>query len=151
MLLRLADRRLFTTGTAAFYYPPGVDELSKERITIAVQIGGMITTAIVDTGETYMVLSPELAEVIPLGPIDEAGPTEIQFQGKVIKGSLRRVAVTFLNSAEDGKPLPLGVLAFVPDNAGEQGEYMPSFLGLTSCLDVMCIGIDGSRQEFHFG
>jgi hypothetical protein len=147
MLLQFTDQTQFASGAASFYNPPGSDDLSKARITVAVEIGGLITTAIVDTGQLYMVLSPELADVIPLGRVEDVGPTELPIEGELVSGRLHRVDLTLFNADADGDDLPLEVLAFVPDSK----EPRPSFLGLTSCLDAIRFAVDANSERFYFG
>ena len=150
MLLQFTDGTRYSSGAAKFYNPEG-DELLKARITVAVRIGGVTTTAVLDTGQLYMVVSPELAEVIALEPARRHRPTEVLIEGQLIKGKLHRVAVTLLNAEKDGDDLPMSVLAFVPDKAAYTGRQLPSFLGLTSCLDAIRFAIDASAEVFQFG
>ena len=152
MLLQFTNGTQFASGAAKFYNPPERDELSAARITVAVRIGGINTGAVVDTGLLYMVVSPELADVIALEPSGRLGPTEILLEGKRVVGNLHRVPLTLLNADGAGKDLPLSVLAFVPDISKYSGKLLPSFLGLTSCLDAIRFALDASAAEmFYFG
>ncbi|HEX8650815.1 MAG TPA: hypothetical protein VF708_08230 [Pyrinomonadaceae bacterium] len=152
MLLQFTNGTKFAIGDTNFYSPPESDELSKARITVPVRIGGFTTSAIVDTGQLYMVVSPELTEFIVLEPVNRRiSPTEILVEGKRVEGMLHRVALTLLNADRDGADLPLSVLAFVPNKAKYSGAQIPSFLGLTSCLDAIRFAIDANSEVFYFG
>ena len=62
-LLQFADgEEPFATG-AAGYVMPGESE-AKERITLNIEIEGLSTTAIVDTGAPYSICEREIAEQI---------------------------------------------------------------------------------------
>jgi hypothetical protein len=112
MLLSFEDGRPFAHGACPFVYRPATERETVHRIFVPVQIEGIQTEAVVDTGGVYLVCHPEIADRLRLDLADQVGTDELNVRGRRIPGTLYRLYLTLL--AEEGKSLKLETTAFVP-------------------------------------
>jgi hypothetical protein len=148
MLLNFEDGRQFAQGACSFVYRPATERETKHRIFVPVQIESIQTEAVVDTGGVYLVCHPEIADLLRLDLADKVGTDELNIRGSKIPGSLYRLYLTLL--AEEGKPLTLQVSAFVPRLEPYETWDLPSFMGLTGCLEWIRFAVDPITETFYF-
>ena len=148
MVLQFIDGRSFTTGVCSYW-----DQLSQEgaetpRIIISIEIEGLQTHAVVDTGGVYLVCDPEMSDLLDLNPGTGLVVT-LNIRGSNYQGHLQRITVKM--PAEEGESLDLEVTAFIPRLAHGQEWQLPSFLGLHCCLERLRFAVDPVTNSFHFG
>ncbi len=117
------------------------------KLTLAVEIDGIRTTAVVDTGAPYMICEPEIAEQLNLGRDESLEDCKLRTHLGVVDGCLCRKPLTLL--AESGASATLQVTLFVP--RAELWKDLPSFLGFHGCLERIRFAIDPATERFYFG
>lgn len=139
----------FATGAMSYAMPVGNE--AEERITIYVEIEGISTTAILDTGAPYSICETEIAEKLGFNQAEAIENQEIGIRGHKVVGGIYRVSLSLL--AEEGESLLLNAPVFVPNT--EEQEFVPgfppSFFGLIGCLESIRFAVDPSEQTFYFG
>ena len=153
------DSALFSCGFAigSTYYQ---DHYSNDRdrrnprivVTVATERNGAIeqtTQMIVDTGATWCVLDPEIAESWGLSPTQDDPLEEYRVRGVLYNGHLVRGRIILL--ATNGRSLAVEVTFFVPiADMGEPWPY-PNFLGYDSFLSHIRVAIDPHENTLYFG
>lgn len=150
-LLSFPDGEPFVTGRADCEIgPAGPDEISN-RIILRVEIGGINTNAVLDTGSPYVVCSPELLNILELSPSDSIDKIpSFSIRGRRYSGYVYPLVVSF--PASDGETLDVEASVFVPDmNRPEEWGSLPMFIGLTGCLERMRFAFDAEGPDFYFG
>lgn len=150
-LLSFADGEPFATGRAECDIgPAGPDEISN-RIILRVVIGGIDTTAVLDTGSPYVICSPELLKPLGLTPSDSIeNIPSFSIRGRQYAGHIYPLVVSF--PASDGETLDVEASVFVPDmRHPEEWGSLPMFIGLTGCLERMRFALDAEGPDFYFG
>jgi hypothetical protein len=139
----------FAMGAVGFVTPRESEE--KERITVNIEIEGLSTMAILDTGAPYSICDREIADQIGFDPDDGVKADPINMWAGEMKGTIHRVNLSLL--ADEGESLFLDVPVFVPDTENQEfvAGFPPSFLGLIGCLQSMRFAIDPFSQTFYFG
>lgn len=158
MPLKFEDGKPFAQGVCSFLMRPATDQELISRIFIEVQIEGVRTEVVVDTGGAYLVCNPEIADLLDLDPAAALHASEIEVRGRRTAGDLHRLYLTFL-SEEGGENLRWEVTAFVPrprptqswEDVRQLWEGMPSFIGLTGCLEQVRFAVDPAADLFYFG
>jgi predicted aspartyl protease len=148
-MLHFEDGRLFSQGACTFSYRPATEQDTTPRIMISVQIEGLYTETAVDTGGAYLVCDPEIADLLKLDPSSGLGTDKLQVRGSQVGGTLHRVSLTLL--AQKGRSLALEVTAFVPRLHPNELWNLPSFIGLTGCLEFLRFAVDPGTNAFYFG
>lgn len=138
----------FVTGACRYLYQSAMPELDKNpRIIIPILIGGLLTSAVLDTAAPFTICPPDLAERIGLLP--EYGIDEIKLavHHTKVTGHLHRTSVTFV--AETGDSLELETVVYVSQEWGTK----PAYIGLRSCLDSLRFAVDPHPENelFFFG
>lgn len=147
-MLRFGDDRLFTTGKTPYRYAPISEEDSSLRIIVSVQVQGIDTEAVIDTGGIYFICSDQLMDALDL-EIASMERIRMLIRGHWIWGVLTRLSLTL--PAEHGEDLLLDVTAFVPDHDPDRIWDIPSFLGMQGCLEHIRLAIDPGKEAFYFG
>jgi hypothetical protein len=150
MLQVSTDGISFPTGSVNYIYGPAHEQDKSSRIIFQVEIEGLKTLAVLDTGGVYLVCTPEIGRELKLDPLSAINlePEAINIRGFKIHGNLHLLNLTIL--ASDGNSLGLQVTAFVP-NADEIWLNLPCFLGWQGCLERLRFAIDPSSDTFYFG
>lgn len=150
MLLQFENQEPFASGVTPYAYRPATDEEKTPRIVIILQLGGIETTAFVDTGGVYAICSPEFTQLLNLDPRD-GFPSRVRSSRWNYPGNLHRVPITFIS--ESGEDLTIEVTAFFPDLqfSSEWPEDFPCILGLYGCLERLRFAVDPSNEMFYFG
>jgi predicted aspartyl protease len=151
MPLWYTDGSPFAIGAAPYTYCPATDRESTLRIFVTVDLGGVVTSAFVDTGGIYLWCPPQLA--IELGlDLDEGEPVGpiLSARGR-FEGILLRIPLTLV--AEEGNSLVIEPTVFVPSlKPGDHlPEDFPCILGMQGCLERLRFAVDPSTDTFHFG
>lgn len=118
------------------------------RIILGVAIDGVPAQAVVDTGGVYCILHPAVALNIGFDPSSAIGNKEITIHGLPYKGSLFRSLLEIF--AEQGESLEQQVTVFVPDATPEEWGWLPTYLGLTGCLEYLRFAVDPIQNQFYF-
>ncbi len=149
-LLQFTDsEEPFATGAVGYVTPQEIEE--KERITVNIEIEGLSTMAILDTGAPYSICEREIAEQIGFDPDDAIEAEPINMWAGEMKGKIHRVNLSLL--ADEGESLFLDTPVFVPETENQEfiPGFPPSFLGLIGCLQSMRFAVDPFSQTFYFG
>lgn len=150
MLLSFDNGQPFATGRMPYDYPPPGSGEAAVRIVVTITIGSRQTRAILDTASPYVICDPRLIPFIPASPYTILEETLIQIRGTSVHGTLHRLPVTFL--ATDGDDLQVDATVFLPHpDYAESWGSLPSFIGLTGCLERMRFAIDPNEDTFYFG
>lgn len=150
MLLFFADKRPFASGAVQYsQLPIGRDERSS-RLLLPVRLEGSHTEAVLDTGAPYVICAPQIADAIGLDAANALENIRLSIRGASVKGGLHLLEMRI--PADQGSSLALEVTAFVPDpEFADTWEVLPSFLGLTGCLDRFRFAVDPATDTFYFG
>ena len=113
MSLRFPSGELFSTGSTLYSYAPATDRETHPRLILEVEIEGIMTEAMVDTGGVYLLCTPSVAKRMDLSEENSlSGVKELLFRGVIVQGRLHRVQLTLF--AEEGESFTLETTAFVP-------------------------------------
>ncbi len=149
MLLMFQDGRSFAQGAYNYLYRPVSSGETTPRIIIEVQIEGVQAQAIVDTGGAYLVCDPQIADLLGLDPADALGTDRLSIRGVSVPGSIHRIFLTLL--AHEGQSMKIEVTAFVPHPEPSLKWDLPSFMGLSGCLERLRFAVDPITDTFYFG
>ena len=149
-MLHYPNGDLFSTGvTACEIEPLNREQGDNNRIILMVEVDGALTRAVLDTGGIYCILHPAAADDIQFDTSQSLGPYKINIRGFPYKGSLYRSTLRI--NAEQGDSLEQDVTVFVPEATAEEWGELPTFLGLTGCLERLRFAVDPSQDKFYFG
>jgi len=149
-LLAFSDGESFATGLTDYNYRPATEQELMPRIMLQVMIQGLEATAVVDTGAPYVVCTSEIARSINLDPATSLAEIRLLIRGVSISGRLYRLPITFL--ARQGDDLTVDATAFIPNVEWEASwGSLPSFIGLSGCLERMRFAVDPVSDTFYFG
>ena len=73
MLQVSTDGTSFPTGSVNYIYGPAHEQDKSSRIILQVEIEGLKTLAVLDTGGIYLVCSPEIGRALKLDPYSRQG------------------------------------------------------------------------------
>ena len=150
MLLFFEDKRPFATGAVQYsQLPIGRDERSA-RLLLPIRLEGANTEAVLDTGAPYVICAPQIAGAIGLNAASALENIRLSIRGVSVNGGLHLLELKI--PAHQGRSLALEVTAFVPNpEFAETWGSLPTFLGLTGCLDRFRFAIDPATDTFYFG
>jgi Aspartyl protease len=143
----------FAIGSARYEdHHPGESHNPRIVVNVATGRNGVpeqTTQMIVDTGATWSVLNPEIAECWGLSPGQDDPHQRYMVRGTWYDGHLVRATVVLM--ANHGESLMAEVTFFIPNS--DDGEHWnhPNFLGYDSFLSHIRIAIDASENTFYFG
>jgi hypothetical protein len=151
MAFRFADGQTFTTSAASYHYRPATPRETTPRVILDVEIEGIPTQAMVDTGGIYLLCHPQFAAQLDLDISDAtSGLLSMLFRGVFVQGRLYRLNVSL--PADEGEDVPFQATAFVPEHyEEEQWGAIPSILGFHGCLERIRMAIDPVTDTFYFG
>ena len=72
----------------------------------------------------------------------------MNIRGVKYSGTLYRAVLEI--HAREGADLQQDVTVFVPETSAEDWGEMPTFLGLTGCLEFLRFAIDPQSRQFYF-
>jgi hypothetical protein len=149
MTLLFPDHQPFATGAAAFSYRPVTMADPTNRLIVQVEIDGLQTEAVVDTGGAFLICAPELASSLALDRASAIEAQSINIRGERFTGDLYRLQLTL--PADEGADLEIEATAFVPTLEPNQIWPFPSFLGMHCCLERARFAVDPVGETFYFG
>ena len=145
-MLELSGER-FSVGRATY-----LDELPlaagrSARVYIRIAVEGMDEPflALLDTGAEWSILDREIAESLGLTDANSQ-PYTLRHAGGTSAGKLIRTTVRVL--ADEGDDLTVEATVFVPD---ENLAFGRNFIGYSSFLDQVRLGIDPQQNHIYFG
>jgi hypothetical protein len=147
-LLRLPNDQPFATGSASCQLGPAGRDSRSTRILVQVSIGSVSTIAIVDTAAPFPVCSPDIARLIPASTLEWIEPFTLLTQFGNFTGGLYRMPITF--PATEGDHLEVDATVFIPQSA-EGWPNLPSYIGLTGCLERIRFALDPAANLIYFG
>jgi hypothetical protein len=147
-LLYFANNDSFATGAIRYTYRPATKEEDTNRIFLPVEIEGIKTEAVLDTGDPYVIINPNIASFAGYATEDALESKEMLIRGKRVTGYITRLTLTL--RATKGDSLDVQATAFVPNDKKLWGDF-PSFLGLAGFLERMHWAIDPTTDTFFFG
>jgi hypothetical protein len=149
-LLAFADGQSFATGASKYEYIPATRLETHVRIMLQVELEGIKTQAMLDTGAPYVVISPRLVPLLNLPPALALEQIVLNIRGSSVSGDLYRVGLLF--TATQGEPLTIDATVFIPHVELDQDwSRFPSFIGLNGCLERMRFAVDPAADTFYFG
>jgi hypothetical protein len=149
MLRDDATGELFSTGMISCQIRSlDPDRQENNRILVMVKIEDVPVEAIVDTGGIYCVLHPFVAEMIGFTPSESIGSASVLIRREKRKGSLYSATLRII--AEQGESLEQRVTVMVPDASVNEWGDLPTFLGLTGCLEFLRFAVDPLANRFYF-
>ena len=148
-MLYTKSGEIFASGVLPIQFQPVNAKDSSTRLFIPIELEGFSTMGVVDTGAPYLICAPSMANILQpnLGP--SLGREALLIRGVRIGGNLHRVKMNL--TAIEGEHLSFEVTAFIPDVDEEAWRTLPTFLGLTGCLERLRFAIDPIEDRFYFG
>lgn len=146
-MLKYQDDRPFSKGVISCSIRPIHPEINN-RIFIQIEVEDFPIEAVLDTGGIYCVLHPVMAEQIGFDQSEAVGTHSQRIRGFSFDGNLFKAKLTI--QAEEGSGLLQEVTVFVPDVTEDEWGDLPSFLGLTGCLEFIRFAIDPGNDQFFF-
>jgi gag-polyprotein putative aspartyl protease len=144
-MLWLESGGVFASGKADFSFSPP----DNPKLWVRVEVDGIPTLAVVDTGAPYLVCSLELAAQLKVSDMERLGSAEIRTHSGTIRGGLYRLSLKFI--ATEGDSVQVEATGVVPDLDQSHWRASPVFLGFQSCLDRLRFAVDPSEEKFYFG
>jgi hypothetical protein len=132
-LLTGAAGEPFATGQLPCSSQPALPGERLTRLFLQVEIAGVTSPAVVDTGAAYLIVDPTIAGRVGLQHAAALDRDELVIRGFRCRGSLHRVPVTLV--ASDGESLTFEATAFLPETETQGDWTLPSFLGWQGCLE----------------
>lgn len=148
MLLQTPGGDTFATGAIRYSYRPVSATETTNRIILLVEIAGILTEAVVDTGAPYAICAPQIAILAGFERAYALVRMRMLIRGMQLEGSLTRLSIKLL--AIEGDDLTVDATVFVPDIEEYWGNF-PSFIGLTGFLERLRFAVDPSTDTFYFG
>lgn len=146
-MLKYQDDRPFSKGVISCSIRP-IHPENNNRIFIQIEVEGLPIEAVLDTGGIYCVLHPVMADQIGFDQSQALGTHSQRIRGNPYNGNLFKANLAI--QAEEGEGLLQEVTVFVPDATDDEWGDLPSFLGLTGCLEFIRFAVDPSRDQFYF-
>ncbi len=153
-MLRFEDNQPFSTGACRFEYKPAHECETNPRILIPIEISGLPTRAVLDTGGLYFICSASFAREMNIDLSGGLGKEQIRIRHGLLNGELYRIRITFLAEESHGNSLELEVTAFIYE---EELNY-PLFLGWYGCMERLQFAIQPFTEAcgdsggiFYFG
>ena len=152
-MLFFANQVAFATGAATYAYRPASDRETSPRVILPILIEDFQTTGFVDTGGSYILFAPDVAEQIGLRPADALEVSHVLFRRFTLTGAIHRVNLTLLADPDKGDRLTVEATAFVPQLAPDQEwpNELPCVLGMLGCLERLRFAVDPTDDTFYFG
>ena len=125
MLLQFPNGDAFATGAMRYDYCPVSAVGTMNRLILPVEIEGILTEAIVDTGAPYVVCAPAIALLAGFDCAYAFERMRMLIRGMQLEGSLTHLIIKLL--AREGDDLIVDATVFVPDVEEYWGNF-PSFI-----------------------
>jgi hypothetical protein len=138
----------FATGATQYSYQPATVGETTNRIILPIEIEGIFTSAVVDTGAPYVICEPRVAKQIGFDSDFALEKITMLIRGRLLEGNLTRFNIRLV--ATSGNNLDVDATVFVPV-VEEYWGNLPSFIGLTGFLERIRFAVDPSSDTFYFG
>lgn len=148
MTLLLKNGESFATGAIYYDYRGATERETTNRIIIGVEIEGIMTEAVIDTGAPYVICPPRVAKQAGVDRAWALDEMVMLVRGMRLSGI--RVRMNISLRADEGEDLDVDATVFVPDVEEYWGDF-PAFLGLTGFLERIRFAIDPNTDTFYFG
>ena len=149
MELQYPDGQPFAVGAIHFTFEPVSQTDANLRIMFPVEFENVQTIVILDTGAPFVICAPEIAKQVGINTSLPNERSSVTIRKKTYSGGMHHINMRF--PAEVGESVELPIIAFVPDpDLDPDAEPLPSFIGLTRCLDRIRFAIDPQDQWFFF-
>ena len=148
MLLQFPNGDFFATGAIRYDYRPVSAVETTNRLILPVEIEGVLTEAVVDTGAPYVICAPGIARLAGFNRAYSLERMRMLIRGMQLEGSLTRLSIKLL--AREGDDLTVDATVFVPDVEDYWGNF-PSFIGLTGFLERIRFAVDPLTDILYFG
>ncbi len=106
------------------------------------------TTAVLDTGSPWCILSPHEADVLNIHQTDKLETESLLLRGVRYTGGLYRLAIAL--PAEIGTGLDVDATVFIPQLLADEEWRHPNFLGLDGFLYRFRFALDPEHNHFYF-
>jgi hypothetical protein len=139
----------FATGATHYSdHLPG--RVSVPQIVLTIRLAGTFTTdAIVDTGSTWCIFSPDIVALFePMIEDTYAPQLPLVIRGNSYRGRLVRVSVRL--PAEVGADLDIEATAFVPSLGPGEVWNVPNFVGLEGLLHRVRFAVNPIENVLYF-
>ena len=147
-LLFFANGETFACGAINYDYRPVAVTESTNRIILEVEIQGVPTRAVLDTGAPYVVCAPKVAANAGVDRSSALHRDRMLIRGMRLDGFVYRLNVGL--KADEGQDLNVDATVFVPEVEEFWGDF-PSFIGLAGFLERIRFAIDPNTDTFYFG
>ena len=148
MLLSFSNGDNFATGAQPYLSRAIGTADPSNRIIVEVEVGGLRTSAVIDTGAPYVILDPGLAQSLGVDSGSALLAANLSIRGHRTQGSLHRMNVTIM--ADEGEEITIEATVFIP-KVDPALWSLPSFVGWTGCLERLRLAIDPFDETFYFG
>lgn len=123
MTLNFADGTAFSQGACRYTAKPAASGDTYVQPFLSISVEGQPIEVAVDTGGFFLILHPEIAELVGLNALDGEPLDALIIRGQKVPGHLHRATLTL--EAQQGDRFEVEVTALVPD-----GDWdFPNFLG----------------------
>ena len=148
-MLHHSSGSLFCSDQCEYAYRPAtIYEKQYPRIIVTVRIAYRVTEAVLDTGAPWCVCSPEFRDDLEQHASDKVTIDSLNIRGTRYDGALYRVPIELVG---DNGGISLEGTVFLPDVSPEEWPNLPSFIGLSGCLERIRFAIDPSDNTWYFG
>ena len=147
-LLFFANGETFATGALPFKYVPATETETTNRIVMPVEVQGIRTWAVVDTGAPYVICAPKVAADAGIDPASALKKDRMLIRQMRLDGFVYRLNIRLV--AKYGEDLNVDATVFVPEVEEFWGDF-PSFIGLAGFLERIRFAIDPNTDTFYFG
>jgi hypothetical protein len=147
-LLFFANGETFASGALGYEYVPVTETETTNRIIFQVEIQGIPTLAVLDTGAPYVICAPKVASEAGVDPASALERKTMLIRGMRLPGFVVRLNIRLV--AREGEDLNVDATVFVPDSEALWGDF-PSFIGLTGFLERIRFALDPNTDTFYFG
>ena len=148
--LSFADGEPFATGVTEYVYQPATPQDSFPRLILNVEFEGISSSAILDTGAPYAICAPSVARRLALTPQQSLEKIRMIIRGVSVEGDLFRLAIRFVTLYGGDMDVDATVFVLGPESEESWGD-LPSFIGLSGCLERMRFAVDPTSDSFYFG
>lgn len=147
-LLYFANGETFASGALGYQYAPATETETTNRILFRIEIEGIPTRAVLDTGAPYVICAPKVASAAGVTSAAALERKTMLIRGMRLPGFVVRLNIRL--KAEEGEDLDVDSTVFVPDSELLWGNF-PSFIGLTGFLERIRFALDPNTDTFYFG
>ncbi|WP_199248178.1 aspartyl protease family protein [[Phormidium] sp. ETS-05] len=147
-LLFFADGETFASGAVGYTYAPVTEGETTNQIVMPIEVEGIPTLAVLDTGAPYVICAPKVAAEAGVHPEAALERKIMLIRGMRLSGFVVRLNIRLVARAGDN--LDVDATVFVPDSEYLWGDF-PSFIGLGGFLERIRFALDPNTDTFYFG